>query len=222
MKDTKICFIVALEKECKYLLPHIKNANKTTLCDKNCYTGELNGLNVALIVCGIGKVNAAMSTQIAIDTFSPNSILNFGSAGGLNGKVKPLEFYQIEKCCQYDFDLSKIDNVPVGYIQDYDCVYFKAETTDGFLPSVSLATSDRFTSEKSDLDVVASLSCSVFDMEGCAIAQVCRANNVKCHIIKGISDVNGSEIQAEQYFKNAEAVYKGLPETIITFTEYLK
>ena len=60
-----------------------------------------------------------MVTQAIIDKYSPSTIINFGSAGGFDGKTQALEYYNVDKCCQYDFDLSELDPVPIGYIQDY-------------------------------------------------------------------------------------------------------
>ena len=119
-----IGIIVALKSESENYLNTIQNKKHIKLAGKDFYTFSVSAKEIVYAISGIGKVNAAMTAQVMIDKFSPTRILNYGSAGGLNGKVKALDFYCIEKCCQYDFDLSPLDPVPVGYIQDYDKVYF--------------------------------------------------------------------------------------------------
>ena len=211
-----ICFIIALPKEAEKLLNMTENLENINLADKLCYKGVLCGKDVIIAISGIGKVSAALTTQLLIDKFSPKFIFNFGTCGGTNNSVSVTNYYLIDKCCQYDFDLSKLDNVPIGYIQDYDTVFFPT-TTHGLedFERVALASADKFTCEKSDVDVINRMGCAVCDMEGGAIAQVCTSNNVPLYMIKGISDVHGSGTQSEQFYKNLQAVGDGFPAVII-------
>ncbi len=203
-----IGIIVALKSESENYLNTIQNKKHIKLAGKDFYTFSVSGKEIVYAISGIGKVNAAMTAQVMIDKFSPTRILNYGSAGGLNGKVKALDFYCIEKCCQYDFDLSPLDPVPVGYIQDYDKVYFELNTNDlDFLPKATLATSDRFTCKSQDIEQITKMNCTVFDMEAGAIAETCESNGVSFSSIKGISDVNGSGIQPQQYVENFTALF---------------
>ncbi len=203
-----IGIIVALKSESENYLNTIQNKKHIKLAGKDFYTFSVSAKEIVYAISGIGKVNAAMTAQVMIDKFSPTRILNYGSAGGLNGKVKALDFYCIEKCCQYDFDLSPLDPVPVGYIQDYDKVYFELNTNDlDFLPKATLATSDRFTCKSQDIEQITKMNCTVFDMEAGAIAETCESNGVSFSSIKGISDVNGSGIQPQQYVENFTALF---------------
>ena len=123
-----IGIIIALHSEAQALLEKVENLTKVKLLNKDAYTGKINGRDVIIAISGIGKVNAGFVTQMIIDKFSPDFILNFGTCGGLNNSVEVLNYYAIEKCCQYDFDLTELDPVPLGYIQDYDTVFFPAST----------------------------------------------------------------------------------------------
>ncbi len=217
-----ICFVVALKSEAKTLLSKVDNLKETILADKPTYSFTINGINTVLSISGIGKVSAALTTQLLIDKFSPKFIINFGTCGGMNNSVKALNYYLVEKCCQYDFDLSKLDNVPRGYIQEYDTVFFPTYTTNlDFIEKSVLASADKFTSEKEDVDVVNQMGCSLCDMEGSAIAQVCASNNVPFVIIKGITDVHGSNTAQEQFFANLSTVGNGFPSIIFKLVEKL-
>ena len=51
------------------------------------YKGILEGKNVVLVKCGIGKVNSALCAQILISEFKVDAIVNTGVAGALNEKL---------------------------------------------------------------------------------------------------------------------------------------
>lgn len=210
-----IAFIAALNDEASPVIDIFTEKNKTVLYGKTVYTGKFYGKAAVLAISGIGKVSAALTCQILINAFSPDIIINFGSCGGADGTVTPLNYYCIDKACQYDFDVSDVDDVERGYIQEYDRVFFTAQTKyAGFLRTATLATADRFTNKEEDIAAVKKMGCSVCDMEGAAIAQACAGCNIPLYIVKGISDVHGSGVQYEQFEKNLKAVGDGFPAVL--------
>ena len=74
---------------------------------------------------------------------------------------------------------------------------------------------------KDDVKLINDMGCSVCDMEAGAIAQVCTSNNLPFIAIKGISDVHGSGVQEEQFYKNLSAVGNGFPDIILKVLETL-
>ena len=134
----------------------------------------------------------------------------------MNDSVQIKKYYAVEKCCQFDFDLRQLDGVPLGYIQEYDTVFFKTDLTglDSFEKS-ALASADRFTNDECDIDAINQIGCSLRDMEGGAIAQVCTSNSTPLIMIKGITDVFGSGTAEEQFYANLKAVGEGFPDAII-------
>lgn len=215
-----IGIVVALEKETKALLEKVDDLKPINLVDKKAYTCKIKNRSAVIIISGIGKVNAALATQFIIDKFSPDFILNFGTCGGMNNSVEILKYYAVEKCCQFDFDLREIDGVPLGYIQDYNSVFFPTclDGLENFEKSV-LASADRFTNDKKDIDSINDMGCSLRDMEGGAIGQVCLSNNVPLVMIKGITDVTGSKTAQEQFFENLKRVGEGFPDVVIDAIE---
>ncbi|MBO5714202.1 MAG: 5'-methylthioadenosine/S-adenosylhomocysteine nucleosidase, partial [Clostridia bacterium] len=180
------------------------------------YIGKLFGKDCVLSISGIGKVNAGLTTQMLIDKYSPEFVLNFGTAGGIDKSVNPLEYYAVEKSCQFDFDLRDLDGVPLGYIQDYDLSFFPSCTVNFpvELQKKNLATADRFTESQTDTQDIRDIGCNLRDMEGGAIAQVCYTNNVPLLTIKGITDVVGNGLTAEQFFTNLKTVSLGFNKVI--------
>ena len=218
-----ICLVIALPSEAKSLLEKAENLKEFKLADKTAYSCTLNGKDAIIAISGIGKVSAALTTQLLIDNYKPEYILNFGTCGGMNSSVKILNYYVVEKCCQFDFDLRELDGVPLGYIQEYNTVFFPAKT-DGleFLEKSVLASADRFTNDINDINAINDMGCSLRDMEGGAIAQVCKSNYVPLIMIKGITDVYGSQTAQEQFYKNLCQVGAGFPDVILKAIEKVK
>ncbi len=216
--------VVALYSEAENFLKRVHNLKEITLADKKAFVGSINSHDMILAISGIGKVSAALTTQLLIDKYSPDFILNFGTAGGMNNSVKILNYYSISKSCQFDFDLRELDGVPIGFIQEYNTSFFPASIDNiSFLETTALASADRFTNDINDINLINEIGCSVRDMEGAAIAQVCTSNNMKLYMIKGISDVFGNGTAQEQFYQNLKKVGAGFPDIIIkAITEIYK
>ena len=205
-----IGLIVAMEREAENVIPHIKNKNKIIIANKKVIKGTLFDKEVVLIITGIGKVSSALSTQLLIDNYNPEIIINFGSVGAVNSEIHVGEYVLVNKACQFDFDLREIDPVPLGYNQDYDRAFFETYSPTS-LPykKVTLGTSDKFTSKKEIIEEIIAMGVDIRDMEGSAIAQVCTSNNSKLIMLKGITDVYGLGTDGEQFVKNLKKVSAG-------------
>ena len=119
----------------------------------------------------------------------------------------------------FDFDLSEIDDVNLGYMQDFDLTYFETsykKYTGGKFVISSLGTGDRFTFKDWALQDQANLGTEVIDMEGGAVAQVAYANNVDCYLLKVLTDVEGSGEESifGQYYNNVEEVCSLIPNAL--------
>jgi len=220
-------FVVAMEKEARLLIDRLDDFKEKSIAGKKLFVGRFLSNEVVLIISGIGKVNASLSAQIIIDKFAPEVIINFGLAGGKEGSgLAAGDIVLLDKICQYDFDLSEIDNVSVGYMQDYDTIYFKTdyELYNGKNFKIcSGATGDRFTKKKYFLDIIKDLSAGVVDMESGAISQVCFANKIPFIPLKLISDVdNSNDSIFEQYVSNVKTICDKIPNAIEELVANLK
>lgn len=206
--------ITALRSEAEFVLKASDETEKLSDKIKETYLCSISGKKAVLIISGIGKVNAALSAQYLIDKYNITTLINFGTAGGI-GKAKAKEYYAVDKCCQPDFDVRLIDDVPLGYIQDYDRVYFPAQTDKlSFLPTLSLASADRFSNDANFINDVKNLGCDLRDMEGAAISQVCLANSIPFYSIKGVTDVYGNNNDGEQFLQNLSIVCNGFIDIV--------
>jgi adenosylhomocysteine nucleosidase len=83
----KIGIIGAMELEIKLLLDNMDLKIKENISGFTYYSGIISGKDVVVTSCSIGKVNAAACTQLLIDKFNVNCIINTGIAGGLHNEV---------------------------------------------------------------------------------------------------------------------------------------
>lgn len=187
--------IFAMESEARPFLKLLTAKREFTLAGRKCCSGKLCSLPVRIIVSGIGKVNAASAAQALISKYKDiNLILNIGVTGAVNPLLKVCDVCAAEKTLQYDFDITAINDVPLGYIENIKSQYIYTDKNlygkykEIFGGSITVATADRFSTKKEEADLILSLGGDVRDMECGAIAQVCLLNNVPFMAIKSISD----------------------------------
>ncbi|MEK9726314.1 MAG: 5'-methylthioadenosine/S-adenosylhomocysteine nucleosidase, partial [Rhodospirillaceae bacterium] len=68
--------------------------------------GSFDGVDIALAKCGIGKVNAAICTQMLIDLYAPEKLLFSGVAGGLMANMRAGDLIVASHLIQFDVDLT--------------------------------------------------------------------------------------------------------------------
>lgn len=211
-----------MDKEAQPVLNAINIERDITYCGKRLVTGKLSGESIGIVICGVGKVNAACGTQIAIDELGADVIINVGVAGGLNGGVKVGKIYAISNVVQYDFDLSQLNGTKIGTLDECSENYLPLALSDGY-PTKKLATGDRFNDSKQDYRLLTEvLHADVRDMECGAIAQVCMHANVPCYSYKIISDLAGSGSTTDQYLKNLSLCFKTLERELKNIMEYCR
>ena len=66
------------------------------------HEGRLCGVEVVAVVCGVCKVNAAIASQLLIDDFAVGAILNSGTAGGMDPRLRILDTVISTEVCYHD------------------------------------------------------------------------------------------------------------------------
>ena len=87
--------IAAMSEELEILLKDMEVKSKETKANMTFHQGTLWGQEVVAVVCGIGKVNAAVCTQILISEYKVDKVINVGVAGvctGISGDVRVQDF----------------------------------------------------------------------------------------------------------------------------------
>lgn len=208
-----------MDKEAEPVIDKIIIRTDEIIFGKRVVTGELYGEQTAVVICGVGKANAACGTQFAIDKLGADTVINVGVAGGLNPSVRIGEIYSVSEAVQYDFDLTQLNGTKIGTLDECSENYLPLDICPDF-PTRRLATGDRFNDSKDDFLLLTKvLEADIRDMEGGAVAQVCMHAGVRCFIYKIISDLAGSGSTTEQYKENLALCFKTLEGQLKTITE---
>jgi len=158
---------------------------------------------------GVGKVNAAINTQMLFDLYHPKRIINLGTAGSIT--LQP-DIYRVNRLIQHDVNLQAVGLAP-GY-------HFHDTLSEIRLPGHGMicASGDIFVTEAHKLRV----HCDIVEMEAYSVAKVCMLAGVDCEIWKYISDKaddNANTTWQEQVAAGENLYLKVLQELKATLEE---
>lgn len=195
-------FVVAMECEADAVIRNMADCAASTMFGRKVVKGTIDGEGTAVVVAGVGKVNAAAGAQLAMSSFGADILLNVGVAGGLVPGMKVGEIYCVDRAVQYDFDLSKINGTPIGTPNECTDPFF-ALSKAGPWPDAIVATGDRFTDDEGEVAFLRkTFDANVREMELGAIAHVASRAGVPLYAWKAISDVVGLGTMSGQYAVN--------------------
>lgn len=106
MQTERIAIIGAMDSEIASLLEAMEERREEAHWGLTFYLGRLEGQNIVLVKCGIGKVNAARCTQILLDLYAPSALLHTGIAGGIGPGLKVGDAVIAQGLIQHDFDVT--------------------------------------------------------------------------------------------------------------------
>lgn len=200
----KLGIIGAMQIEIENLKPSIKNQKTSIISGVNFIEGEVNGVPVVAAVSGIGKVFAAICTEIMVLHFGVDHVINIGVAGSLVPTLKVLDVAVAESAVQHDMNTTAVGD-PLGLISGINVINFEADAdlrknvTDvlsarGINYEVGvIASGDLFVDTNKQRETIRNrFDAIAADMEGASIAQTCYVNKVPFTLIRSISDADGS------------------------------
>ena len=214
--------VIAMQSEADILLDEMQISRSLTVSGKQIHVGMAYGKEIAVCVCGVGKVNAALGAQILISKFDARCLLNLGVAGSLNQETALCSVNQISAATQFDFDLAQLNGTPIGTLNEYQEPYLSLNLLPLDFPKKKLATADRFNDSTEDYRLLTQdLQADIRDMEGGAIVQTAYAAQVPVYSIKAISDVAGSGSTTEQFLVNKDKALSNLKVLLPTIFDCL-
>ena len=125
----KLGIIGAMAVEIAALRENMENVTVTSRVGMEFYEGKLRGLDVVLVQSGIGKINAAICTQVLCDCFGVTHLVNTGIAGSLCAELDIADLVISQDAIHHDFDLRFWDR-PIGQVPGMDVTAFPADETD--------------------------------------------------------------------------------------------
>lgn len=204
MKDmsyTKIGLIGAMEEEIALLVSQMDNISRRAEAGIRFMEGSFCGKTVVVCKSGVGKVNAAVTTQLLISVFGVEAVVFTGVAGALDPELEVGDLVVSSDCMQHDMDAAAL-GYSRGVIPYQERSVFAA---DAYLQELALQAGERLFPGRIRLGRVLSgdqfianrevgaalrneLSGACAEMEGAAVAQVCDMNGVPFVVIRSMSD----------------------------------
>ena len=120
-----IGIIGAMQSEVEALFEQMSSKEKIEINNLVFYKGQLFGKDVVIVKCGIGKVNAALCTQLLILNFKVSKVINTGIAGAVGAGLKIYDFVVSDAAVYHDFDvqffgykLGQVPGMPESFCQN--------------------------------------------------------------------------------------------------------
>lgn len=207
-----------MEEEVAILRDKLTSLEQQTIGGSEFNIGMLDGVEVVLLRSGIGKVNAAIATTILLEKFTPDVVINTGSAGGFNPALNVGDIVISTKVCHHDVDVTifgyeygQVPGSPAAFEADSKLIHIAEtcakEITDIQVVKGVIATGDSFMNDPDRVAFVRGkfTNLEAVEMEGAAIAQVALQFNTPFVIIRSLSDIAGkeSDVSFEEFLETA-------------------
>lgn len=196
--------IGAMQSEINALCEKMTLKQEIKICDLIFYKGKIFEQEVVIAKCGVGKVNAALCTQILISNFKPERIINTGIAGATGKGLQIYDFVVSTDAVYHDFDatyfgeykLGQVPGLPQSFTADFALVKLILkvfEKTDfskeHSIQAGTIASGDQFISDSEKKNfIIKNFAPKCVEMEGAAIAHTCYKNQIPFVIIRCMSD----------------------------------
>jgi len=224
--------IGAMHEEVELLISEIGMVSKKNIVGVDFHMGKMAGNNVVVVQCGVGKVNAAICTQVLVDLYAVDYIINIGVAGAVHNELNIGDVVISNELLYHDFDATHF-GYPRGTIPRMETGIFKA---DDYLIDVSkkssyevlqdfesyigrICSGDMFVASKEYKNKLWSeFKAYCTEMEGAAVAHTAYLNNVPFVVVRAISDT-ASDDASETYKNGLEIAVKNSAEIALKMIE---
>lgn len=220
-----IGIIGAMDEEVSYLIQQMEIERKDMKAMMCFNKGKLFGKNVVIVRSGIGKVNAAICTQILVDDYNIDAVINVGVAGGIGTEIYPGDVVIGDSLIHHDVDTSafgeKLGQIPrmdvFDFKSDKELVKLAKEACNELKDNNSfigtIVSGDQFIGSVEKIRWLSEefngLAC---EMEGASIAHTAYLNHIPFVVIRSISDNanNGAHVDYNEFkdmaARNANAI----------------
>lgn len=200
MSFNKIGIIGAMVEEIELLHQNVKNITETKKAGNTYFAGTLHGKDVIYCKSGVGKVNAAICTQVLL-SFGVDAVWFTGVAGALDPKLEVGDIVISSSALQHDMDVTPL-GFAKGVIPFQEQSEFHADPAlielaeragQALFPNRTLIgkvlSGDQFIADREKVkELYEQFAGACAEMEGSAVAQVCTANETPFVIIRSMSD----------------------------------
>ena len=193
----KIGIIFAMKEELDETKKIFKDIIEHSIYELKIYECEYKNVICFLVESGMGKVNAARSTQILIDSMNVDYILNVGVAGSVSNNINKCDIVVGNKLVQHDFDLTLLNfekglipnvgkyvNCDKKLVEIAKTIKMESKVVVGVISSGDIFISDKQMGAK----INKRYDALCVEMEGASVAQVCYLCKIPFLVVRAISD----------------------------------
>ena len=205
---TRLAIVGAMHEEIAALRPCLENLRTERRAGRDFHFGRLDGHDVILVRCGIGKVAAATTTAVLLDAFDAAALLFTGVAGGLGAGVRVGDVVVATTLLQHDMNAEPLFprwEVPLTGRARFDAdpawtarlaAASRTLAADGQHAAAAqihqglVLSGDRFVATRAESDQLRALlpDALAVEMEGAAVAQVCHDFGRPFGVVRTVSD----------------------------------
>ena len=226
---TRLAVVGAMHEEIAALRPCLDGLRTERRAGRDFHFGRLDGHDVILVRCGIGKVAAATTTAVLLDAFDASALLFTGVAGGLGEGVRVGDIVVATALLQHDMNAEPLFprwEVPLtgrarfGADPAWTARLAEASRTlalDGTHAAAAaihqglILSGDRFVSTRAESDQLRGLlpDALAVEMEGAAVAQVCHDFGRPFGVVRTISDRadDAAHVDFQRFVRDVAAPY---------------
>lgn len=196
----KLGIIGAMDIEIATLKEAMEDQREQSYAGMDFCQGRLEGLDVVVARCGVGKVHAALCVQVLRDCFGVTHVVNTGIAGSLCPEldigdlvISQDAMYHDFDCCGFGYPMGKVPGLPVTFSADDKLRKLARQAAEnvhpGHVRTGRVASGDQFVCDQAKKErIIAVTGGLCTEMEGAAIAQAATVNGLPFVIIRAISD----------------------------------
>ncbi len=206
----RVGIVAAMKAEMEEILNNMEELESVKIFGSEFSRGYIGNTEVILTECGMGKVNAGISTALLIREFECSFIINTGIAGG----TKPLKHRDViiaEKLTYHDVDATifgykygQVPGMPAEYPVAIENIVMIKQVLNRLgieYKTANVYSGDQFITSMDAFKHIDNTYGIVTEMEGAAVAQACVRAGVDFIVLRYISDIIGEENQEESYFE---------------------
>jgi len=201
LERKKLGLIGAMDEEIAFFHEHMSETREVRHAGIDYFAGRLFGRDAVFCKCGVGKVNAAICTQVLIYLFEVDAVVFTGVAGALDPELEIGDVVVSGECMQHDMDVSALGYAR-GIIPYQELSLFPADPElkdlalrageklfPGRVSCGRVLSGDQFIASREKVEELhRELGGTCAEMEGAAVAQVCSLNAVPYVVIRSMSD----------------------------------
>lgn len=238
----KIGIIGAMDEEIARYREKITDAVTVEKAGITYYQGKWEGKEIVLCKSGVGKVNAAVTTQLLIDQFQVDRVIFTGVAGAVHPELNIGDIVVSTECIQHDIDVTPLGFAPgqipfsekSSWAADAALIELAVKAGRELDAGIQVTTGrilsgDQFVADKEKVQKLYELfKAHCIEMEGAAVGQVCDMNQTPFVVVRSMSDkadgsahVNFAEftqLASERSFHIVQQMLRDMTPAVIVYS----